>query len=276
MSRVPVYEIDWLEARWRFDHEARDQGLIQHALAFLAQSDDPHIIDLGSGYGANFRHLHPEIPYPHRWSFVERDERLLAQSLQQIKIELALQATNIQVEGKHHSLLDPAWMDILNPGDLVTANAVIDILPESEAITIFQKILERGCAFLATINYLDMAVFPAHPLDEKVIGWYHQHMRQVQSGGGSMGNSWEQSLVRLRNNPQIQFLQAPSIWEIQPGDQAIQSHLLGFMEEAIGEMGHSLEDSEAFQLWLTHRIGALEAGKLSMRVFHQDFLALPS
>ncbi|MEL6843078.1 MAG: hypothetical protein AAFP02_07665, partial [Bacteroidota bacterium] len=62
-------------------------------------------------------------------------------------------------------------------------------------------------------------------------------------------------------------------WHIGAENERMQSYLLGFMEEAVGEMMRSPKEQNLLSTWLKEKRQALSLGALSMWVSHQDLWA---
>ena len=289
-----AFDTTWLNTRFPFDEAARNQKVDQAATAFLktlpvATKKELRFLDIGSGTGANFLHFYESLPFAQNWILMDHDPRLLQASLQRIEEEAKAKAYPVFVEDQRLRLVRPdgdisievlsgAFEEVeklvdLTSLDLVMASAFFDLFTREKLDHFFQKIKKANCGLLLTLNYSEMTFSPELPFDKKVVQWYEAHMQRPQDSGAAMGPDCSRQIQASLENGAIDFVAGKSIWKIGEKDQVMSRFLLGFMEEAIGELALAEKEQEVFADWLRVRKKELEEERLALEVVHFDFFA---
>ncbi len=289
-----AFDTTWLNTRYPFDEAARNQSVDQAAMAFLKTlpatgKKELRFLDIGSGTGANFLHFYESLPFAQNWILMDHDPRLLQASLQRIEAEAKAKAYPVFVEDHRLRLVCPdgdVCIEVLSGAfeeveklvalaslDLVMASAFFDLFTREKLDHFLQKIKKASCGLLLTLNYSEMTFSPELSLDKKVVQWYEAHMQRPQNSGAAMGPDCSRQIQASLENGAIDFVAGKSIWKIGEKDQAMSRFLLGFMEEAIGELALPEKEQEAFEDWLRIRKKELEEEGLALEVAHFDFFA---
>lgn len=246
---------DWLDLREPADHAARDATLLAQA----SGSMDPAaiILDLGSGTGSTARAFSRLGPGP-RWRFLDGDARLLG-------IATARHPT---AEAVVADLRDPATLPLDGVG-LVTASALLDLMPRDWIEALARRLSDVGKPFYAALNYNgEMTWTPDLPDDVSVVAAFNRHQRGDKGIGPATGPG-SASAARAafeRHGYRVSTAQSP--WHLAPDDAALHAELLKGIATAAGEAGQpGVED------WLSARSSAL--GHATARIGHTDILAVP-
>lgn len=299
-----TFDTTWLNTRFPFDEAARSSQVNKACLNTLSQNRIPpnpkpkiqnsptaqlNLLDVGSGTGANFLHFFESIPASQNWFFLDHDSRLLTASLQRIATYVAERGypmtkqkdgLELQVEGQVITVktISGSFEELENllplaDLDLVMASAFFDLFMPSQLQSFLDKVFAANCDLLLTLNYASMTFAPAHPLDEAMVAWYEQHMQRPKAGGIPMGPNCSRLIRKYLEEKQLYFWEEPSVWKIGGADQAMLRFLLGFMEEALGELDLLEEEKEQIAAWLRMRREQVDALKLHLEVSHFDFFA---
>jgi hypothetical protein len=162
------------------------------------------------------------------------------------------------------------------PGDLLIANAFLDLLPLPRCLPEVLS-LTHDQAWL-TINYDGLTAFEPvfdGPLDEQIIGLYHRTMDERATGGDSISG---RHLLSHLNRLGASILAAgPSDWVVfarngaYPADEAYFLYfILHFFEESLSS--HPELDERAFQSWLAARRSQIRKGELVYLAHQLDVL----
>jgi SAM-dependent methyltransferase len=284
-----MFNSDWLNERYRFDAEARNEWLEANCVNYFAYLPKLRLLDLGSGTGSNVRYYIEAFPQDQHWTCVEHDPKLIEASRQTIAADLrsrgyreeasgdALcfvgQGHRVEIDWCEGSLLDLAQLLPLASVDLVMANAVFDLFSERQFRQLALDLHKAGTPLLFTLNYAHMAFQPARPQDEQVIGWYDSHMLRPQSFGQAMGPAGGKKMETILREIGYEVQLAESIWDIRPHDQAMLGFMLGFMEGAIGELPLSEAEQQSFAAWLQESRQRVQQSSLALAVHHWDLWA---
>lgn len=254
------FDPGWLTCRASYDDIARDPGLEAQARRIWRPGSS--VMDLGCGTGNNIAYLAARWPEVEQWTGVDHDPVLLAAA------ERRFSAEDLPFTGICAGLGElGAWADREQPS-LMVANAVFDLFLPAEIDEFFRLLQQWKCPLWTTLLYTGMSWDPALPEESWVIGWYEAHMQRPRTGGAGLGPAAPGYLANCAEALGGIASLAPSRWEIPAEDQRMQGYLLGFMEEAVGEMMTSGEEAKRLADWLAAR--RLAPGHLT--VTHQDLL----
>lgn len=131
---------DWLALREPVDHASRDAALLARAAACAGEG--ALVIDLGSGTGSTARAFNGTVGTKWKWRFVDGDKALLdiAQSLH---------------PGAEQLVFDLRRIDELplDGAALVTASALLDLMPQAWVTALARRLQHAGVPFYAALNY---------------------------------------------------------------------------------------------------------------------------
>ncbi|RMD73213.1 MAG: hypothetical protein D6818_05100 [Bacteroidetes bacterium] len=286
------FTTDWLNLRFPFDEAARNGEVEAACLRRLGNRSPLTILDLGAGLGANCVHLGPRIRGDQRWLLLDHDGHLPGPALAWMGERLAKAGYSAAVEGDAATFADAGHrlqvqyrvapldrlMDVVDLGgvDLVTANALLDLLNWRQVEAVAGMLADFRLPLLATINYAGMSFEPSGTADLPIVGLYEQHMTREQEGGARLGKQAVSVLEDLLEHRGYRTLRKPSVWKVGPGARALQKALLDFMERALRELELMPGMVEQWEAWLALRRAQMEKGELHIEVRHFDLWAEPA
>ncbi len=272
------------------------------------------ILDLGCGTGANIRYLAPRLglvpgagPWDRQdWICVDRDRKLLADLTRRtadwargLNLTARVQGEGLIIQGVPSVQGVPAPgpqggvrtrdLDLarglesllLGAGNLVVASALLDLVSEN-----WLAGLLRACARSRSHLYLALTydgrivLSPNHPHDGTLVALVNAHQgRDKGLGGPALGPSAPARLAELAAGLGFTLEGADSDWVLGPGESELQSALVAGWAVAAREQvpsgpGSRDLDGEICH-WLARRQAQIAAGRLHIRVGHQDALLSP-
>jgi hypothetical protein len=273
-----------------------DRALNRHVLEALKlhlPAQPIRIIEMGAGIGTMLRRLV-------RWDVFHHGEYVMVDQMQE-NIEFAstwlpqwAEEAGLRVEAaglRQMRLLDASHdirvhleqADVFDyiranrdPGDLLIAHAVLDLLPMPESVPELLS-LTKGLAWL-TINFdgvtsLEPLIDAA--LDARIERLYHASMDTRPTGGDSQSG---RHLFGRLGRARAEILAAgASDWVVHavggsyPEDEAYFLRcILGFFEESL--RGHAELDAGVFTAWLEGRRKQIDGGELVYIAHQMDLL----
>lgn len=252
------FSADWLALREPADRAARDGGLL--ARAAQTAGPDPVILDLGCGTGSTLRVLAPHLPGHARWHLVDNDPSLL---------DIARTEATGRVTAH---VLDLRDLDAL-PLDgvtLVTASALLDLMPAAWIAGLADRLGRAGLPFYAALSYDGMMAWdPVLPQDNDITRAFNAHQRSDKGLGPALGPDAAAETAEVLGKAGFSVSLAHSPWRIGTGDADLHRALIAGIAQAAGEAGAQMASE-----WGRAR-SATAAGD-QCRIGHQDLLALPA
>ncbi|MEM9984517.1 MAG: hypothetical protein AAF804_05415 [Bacteroidota bacterium] len=282
------FSSDWLQARFHADAQARNLEIQAAALALVEHTENPVLVDLGAGAGANFGHLLPHLSQPTlTYYWVDQDlalkeaaadfltqgiypqGKILANDPQHLIIQTPTQ--RIEIKWCPGDILELARLLDLRTVNLVTANAVFDLFSQDQFRTLAQLLSAHQVPLYCSINYQRMHFEHPSAGDATYFQAYDAHMQRPKSWGSSMGPTCVTHM--------------PDIWgefeggavrrgrragRLNASEAAMIEHLYGFMADSIPEMLNP--DQDGFQTWWENSKRDLLSDQRTLFVEHQDFL----
>jgi SAM-dependent methyltransferase len=298
------FSADWLALREPADTAARSEALLPPLAEWLARQPRPgplEILDLGCGTGANPRWLAPRLGalagVEQAWVCVDHDPGLLA-ALPSICADWAARAgLEIRAEGPVLRLGAP-WGDwtietrnldlaggppasAIPPHGLVAATALLDLVSEDWLESLLAVCAERGSPLLATLIFDGRAsLSPQLPLDGSVIALVNGHQRRDKGFGPALGPSAAGRLGALGAARGLAVYGAESDWVLADTQQALQLELIAGWANAAREQATTRGEGASgldrrLADWVDARRRAVEGGRSTIAVGHQDLLLLP-
>lgn len=282
----------WLSYRAACDTAARNKSIERKFLEFFDHKPTLDIVDVGAGTGANFRYYFNRIKQNQHWTFIEKDARLteetnacMAQFAQQQGYKLEQKNSNLihisadtkqaSIKIIQGSLHDIEHLVSLPDADVVTANAVFDLISYEQFDALVHKLKKEYVCLLSTMNYYEISFLPFSEADMRFIHWYHMYMKRPQSFGIAMGPDACEEMLDLLHQHGMIIVQEASQWHITRNNTAMHHFLLNFMEDAVHSLNLAACEKEAFDQWMAERKQLCRERKLEIYVDHNDIFAYP-
>jgi len=251
------FSAEWLALREPADRAARDDGLL--ARAVQAAGLRPVLLDLGCGTGATLRALEPHLPEGALWHLVDHDPALLAQA-----------RTGAPGRTRAHGV-DLGNLDALPLQEvtMVTASALLDLMPEAWVADLAARLAQAGLPFYATLSYDGMMNWDQPlPQDAAITRAFNDHQRRDKGLGPALGPDAAPHTAQLFRAQGFEVELAASPWQLSAADAPLYHALIEGIAQAAREQGEP---------------GAAEWGRLRAdlvpdsrcRIGHVDLLALP-
>jgi len=310
------FSAEWLALREPADSRARSDRLVGRLVQWLVQrrgeqpapgpAEPLRVLDLGCGTGANLRWLAPRLgpqsgvgrSFQQVWTCVDLDTALLAELPQRtaawaegLGLRVVDQGDGIQIQGPGMDLrVRTLALDLatglghlpLNPGTLVVASALLDLVSATWLEGLLRICAGAGCPLLLALTYDGRVVIaPAHPSDGVLIDLVNAHQRRDKGLGPALGPRAPEQLAYSAARLGLALQVAPSDWRLGPEESATQAELIDGWAGAAREQALAAGPDEAvgllaeIALWHRARMAALAARRSHIRVGHQDALLLP-
>lgn len=264
------FSIAWLDLREPADFAARDKNLVQIALDWLGQKNDPIspdriLVDLGSGTGSTVRALTKLGASSFVWRLVDLDGKLLNEALKRHGKQLLIEDYQADLTVVNELPLTGA--------NIVTASALFDLASTDFCDALIARIDTRKTVFYAALNYDGTTQWsPAHPLDDTVLAAFNQDQLRDKGFGPALGPTATDYLKLKLESAGYQVQIAPSPWQLTGEQQSLVENLIEGIAKAVAK-NYGI-DANALQDWKTFRLQHAASG--SCVIGHWDLLALPS
>jgi SAM-dependent methyltransferase len=263
------FSADWLQLREPADRRARWSGAAARLVAELPVPRAAHIVDLGSGTGANLRYLAPQLGREHDWLLVDHDPSLQAATVAacrkasvrgQVELRLLDLATGL------------ARLDLAG-ADVVTAAALLDLV----SATWFDRLAACCHAvraqLLFALNYNgQIALAPSDPDDDWLVEQVNRHQLGDKGFGPALGPAATQHAQRVLATLGYAVHIETSNWRLGADDLALQEQLITGWAEAAADIAPG--DAPRSRAWLQRRLGFVASGESRVVVGHYDLLGL--
>ncbi len=246
---------DWLDLREPADHAARDPSLLARAAACAGAGQ--FVLDLGSGTGSTARAFGSAVPEG-AWRFLDADETLL-----EVAAQRHPNSEQIRVD-----LRDIGALPLEGAG-LVTASALLDLMPLGWIDALARRLRAAGLPLYAALNYNGhMSWTPSLPDDAKITSSFNAHQLRDKGIGPATGPQSASETRRVFAEHGFDVVIGDSPWQLGPGQAALQDELLLGIKDAAAEIG-----CEEADVWLDDRRARLATSAAS--IGHTDVLAIP-
>ena len=268
------FSVEWLALREPLDAAARSVSLGAVALTALTRMRGARacleVIDLGAGTGANLRYVAPLIDAEQNWLLVDKDAELLAVAQRQprslpfpcdvqiLALDLATQLARLP----------------LQPGTLLTAAALLDLVSEAWLRVLIQRIASAGAVAWFALTYDGrIECYPPEPEDLEVRELVNLHQLTDKGFGAALGPGAGRITQQLLLAQGYQVHCVPSDWHVVPEHLALQHALVeGWCQAAIAIAPHR---APTLQGWLRRRRTHIAAARSELRVGHVDIVGHP-
>lgn len=247
---------DWLALREPVDHAARDADLLAQAVA--AAGSDAVVMDLGCGTGSTARAFAGHAIAGWTWRFVDEDKGLLE----------IVKARHPLSEQLAHNLKDIAALPLEGVG-LVTASALLDLMPRDWVIALAKRLSAARVPFYGALNYNGaMHWSPAHDDDDRVTQAFNAHQCTDKGLGPALGPTSGEVTAQIFADHGFTVTQGDSPWRLDAAHADLQMPLLAGIADAAQDMGMTSAAD-----WMQDRIALIAKG--TGYVGHTDILAMP-
>lgn len=220
------FSAQWLALREPADLAARDDGLL--AAAARVAGPDPVILDLGCGTGSTLRAMSPHLPGHARWHLADIDPALLALAAAEAPGRSTTHRLNLRD-------LDSLPLDGVT---LVTASALLDLVPADWMADFAVRLTRAGLPFYAALSYDGhMAWQPELPGDAAVTHAFNAHQRRDKGLGPALGPDAALAGARILEDAGLSVASAPSPWRIRADQSALHAELIAGIAKAAAEQG---------------------------------------
>lgn len=297
------FDADWLALRAAADRAARAPRLEALAAAWLRarRQRNPEaplrLVDLGSGSGANPRHLAARLPGPQQWTLIDHDAGLLERARGHCADLRDAEGAALRVD-THCLDLGALDLPVLVAGspdtpapvpnagaDLVCASALLDLMSAAWLAHLADTCAQAGCALLITLSVdgswrflpRDPASGAADPDDAFVRAAFNAHQRRDKGLGGALGPAAAPALAELLAARGFHVETAASPWRLalaDPAQAALARALIeGWRDAATAQCPHAAARIAA---WHDRRSALCDGrGRGQLEVGHVDLFARP-
>lgn len=284
-------ESDWLQERYQMDAGSRNPDLLRTFLeSFDAGRSVQRILDVGSGFGANFLFLAPRIPGRQHWLLLDRDNELIdkvnwmiqdrAQDLDRDGTRIlkeALASGRITVDSYCGDFTDAASPIFEKSWDAVVANAVFDLNSQEQFRAFLRAALaakrDHDLRLYFTLHLERGGGFdPRSPENDRYMDLFHQHMARAQDFGRAMGADCAKDMKEIMLQEGLRPILGASPWFITANERSFLKSNLNFLDQSIPDLLDA-DQRRVFRVWLQETEALNSLGRLQMTVCHQDHFA---
>ena len=255
----------------------------------LLEADEISAVDLGAGAGSNVRYLAERIAGRQRWLAVDRSAELLAEVPRRMATWASARGYQARFEGGQCHVRAPHFQCAVETGQrdlcaldaglfagrhLVTASALLDLVPESWLGALAARCRAAGAVALFTITYNGRSsCTPVEDEDEMVRDLFNQHQKtNIGFGAPAAGPDAANLAEQCFTEAGYHVRRANSDWKLGPADGAMQRFLIEGWAEAATEIAPGR--TSAIASWRERRLAHVAAGRSHILVGHDDLAAL--
>ncbi|MBR0658259.1 class I SAM-dependent methyltransferase [Neoroseomonas oryzicola] len=285
-----AFDGDWLDLREPYDAASRDFGLAVRLAAALPAR--PRILDLGAGTGSLLRWLGHFIGRAQAWTLVDADPELAERAFETIADRAEAVGWAATWPGKKTLLVhspEGAWRiegliaDLAEaPGNLpldkvdaVVCSALCDLVSRGWIERIAAACAARRLPFYAALNVTGNERFAPPRRGDAVVmrGFRRDQRRDKGFGGIALGPAAPDAIAEAFAAQGYTVHRAPSDWVIDRRAGAITEAIA--VGHATAALAWERRSGAAIEDWLAARRSQAVNRALSIRIGHQDILALP-
>jgi SAM-dependent methyltransferase len=284
------FDGDWLDLREPYDAAARNPELA--AMLAGALPARPRILDLGAGTGSLLRWLGHFIGRAQAWTLVDADAELIERAFDTIaeRAEAVGWAATFpgrktllvhapggawRVEGLIADLVQAPANLPLDRVDAVVNTALCDLVSRGWIEAMAAACAQRRLPFYAALNVTGRERFaPPYPGDALVMRGFRRDQRRDKGFGGvALGPAAPDAIAQAFTAHGYTVHRGASDWIVDRRAR------LFAQEIATGHGAAALawerRSAEVIEDWIEARRAQAADGMLSVRIGHQDVLALP-
>jgi hypothetical protein len=289
-TRVADPLSEWLRLREPADVACRSDALTRAVRDALGGAEPVSIVDFGTGTGSNIRYLMERLGGRQRWTAVDRSADLLAELPGRVASWARARGDDAQARGGSCRVRSPRFAceietrqrdlrllddDLFEGRGLVTASALLDLVPASWLRTLAARCRAVGALALFTITYNGHSTCtPAEGGDDLVRELLNRHQKtNVGFGEPAEGPDAPATAERCFIEAGYRVERVPSPWSLGPGHGDMQRLLIEGWAQAASEVapGHAA----AVARWRARRLAHVAAGRSHIVVGHDDLAAWP-
>jgi SAM-dependent methyltransferase len=291
---IPFDYARYLAAKTTVD----DRALNRHVLAELCRlmpAGVPRVLEVGAGLGTMVARLMDwGVVGAGEYTLLDADRQLLdcshrwlcdwaaARGLRNDPLPDGLWVGDLRVRLVHAELGSYLEAAHAAPADLVTANAMLDLVDVPTVLPGLLRLLVPGGVYWFTINYDGESIFePGHPHDDLIMRAYHRDMDERVRYGRPAGESrtGRRMFHYLRAAGAPALAAGSSDWVVNagpdgnyPGDEAyFLRSILNTIQYALHNRQDQMEPADLAD-WLGERGRQLAAGELVYIAHQLDFM----
>lgn len=264
------FSIAWLDLRESADLAARDKTLVNNALEWLGQKNDPIspdriLVDLGAGTGSTLRALTKLGANSFVWRLVDLDGKLLDEALKRHGKKLLIEDYQADLNIVNELPLTGA--------NIITASALFDLASSDFCDALIARMDTRKTLLYAALNYDGTTEWtPVHPLDEAVLAAFNQDQLRDKGFGPALGPNATNYLKTKLEQAGYTVQLASSPWKLTGEQHQLITELIGGITNAVMQ-GYDI-DQNALAEWKQFRLSHAATGVCV--IGHWDLLALPA
>ncbi len=271
---METFDADWLALREPTDHRSRDGSLLAPLCDIWLARGWSRVLDLGSGTGSNLRYLAPRLGEGQEWVLVDSDPEHLRVS-EHAEVPPGVRRVSL-VRG---DLVDEGLAAVQH-ADLVTASALLDLASEDWLRRAVDACAEAGCGVLFALSYNGDIRWGSvdeqaeeDPDDSLVRDAVNTHQIGEKGLGVALGPSAGLVAERLFRSVRYRTRLVSSGWRLGLADASLVRRLIAGWEAAAVTIRPG--DAGRIHAWAERRHATVAGGRFTLRVGHNDLLALP-
>jgi len=296
---IEYSDVRYLLAKKPVDDRCLNQTVLaalRTELAKISGGQPLAVLELGAGVGTMVARLSDWNVIRHaEYTLVDRDKDSLdaaraqllawggpsAEPLANGGVQISGPELDLRVRFLHTNLLEHVTaLENRQRYDLVTANAVLDLLELRPALERIWLACKPSSPFWFTVNFDgDTILLPELPLDERVMQLYHRSMDERVRDGKPAGDSKTgRRLLTVIPETRASLLAAGSSdWVVFPADSGYagdESYFLHHIVHTIATAltGHPELDPQGFEAWVRLRHQQIEQKQLCYIAHQLDVL----
>lgn len=282
----------YLTAKRTVDDRALDQSVLGAFADALADSEAPHLLEVGAGTGTMVARLAGRglLPGGTTYLAVDRDRAHVEAARERVPDWLARSGYTVEEsedglvasrDGRtlrvEFAVADAFDVDVRT--DAIVAGAFLDLVALPDGIEQLTALFDDGGLLYAPITFDGLTGFvPGHPADEAVVRAYHRHMEwRDQPGAPDAGRRVLEAVPELGG---AVVAVGGSDWIIRPrdgsypaGERAVLEHLLSTVLGAVRELDDPAPSPESLAEWERRRRAQLDRAELTFLAHNLDVLA---
>jgi SAM-dependent methyltransferase len=273
---VTGFTADWLALRESADAAARSDDIFA-ALNLPSWRGEGivDVIDLGAGTGANLRYVAPRLAARQRWLLVDDDAELLARAAATQPPTKARAAFDADAATRRIDLARSLDAVPIPRHSLVTASALLDLVSAAWLHALASRCAAAETAVLFALTYdgrIDAT--PDEPEDAVIRELVNRDQQRDKGFGPALGPAAPAAAVDAFESRGYRLQSAPSDWQLEPADRALQRALIDGWAAAATEADPTLR--ETIERWQSRRLEHVAAGRSRLRVGHVDIAGRPA